>query len=70
MTPIGQPRMEPISLNEPLARASKIKSDPAFRELTAGLKDRIMEMLSDPAKSNLPCCFEGCCVSYCCVQMI
>jgi hypothetical protein len=62
--------MQPVRFDEDVLQTVKIKSDPAFREMTAGLSRRISEMLKDPATNlTISCCFEGCCVSWCCIQL-
>lgn len=62
-------RMEPLSI-DPLIRSkgAKLTTDPAFREITAGLQAKITEMLKNPEALGA-CCIQGCCVSWCCVQL-
>ena len=72
-------KMEPIDLNKVLLKNRKVTTDPAreattdpaFREITAGLSKRILEIIgNDPNVLNLSCCIEGCCVSWCCVKIV
>ena len=63
------PMMQPIRFDEVILENVKMKSDPAFRELTAGLTKEITGMLRDPSRLAISCCFEGCCVSWCCIQL-
>lgn len=63
------PQMEEVRFDEFFADTVKQKSDPAFREITAGLNKQIIEMLRDPSRLSIDCCFEGCCVSWCCIQL-
>ena len=61
--------MQPIRFDDDVLQNVKIKSDPAFREMTTGLSQRISELLKDPSNLAISCCFEGCCVSWCCIQL-
>ena len=63
------PQMEEIRFDERFLDAVKVKEDPAFREITAGIADRITEMLRNPDQLTISCCFEGCCVSWCCIRL-
>ena len=63
------PMMKPTRFDEDILTVAKVKTDPAFRELTAGLIGRISEMVKDPGGLGIDCCFEGCCVSWCCIQL-
>ncbi len=61
-------KMKPLDL-DPLIRArGERQTDPIFREITAGLQNKIKEMLQDPEAWGA-CCVQGCCVSWCCVQI-
>jgi hypothetical protein len=64
------PMMKPVRFDEEILQNVKIKTDPAFREITGGLVDRISEILRDPTGLGISCCFEGCCVSWCCIQIV
>ena len=64
------PMMKPVRFDEEILTHVKIQSDPAFREITGGLVNRISEMLRDPDTLGISCCFEGCCVSWCCIQIV
>jgi len=61
--------MEPVRFDAEILKVAKLKTDPAYHELTAGLSKRISEMLRDPDKLGISCCIEGCCVSWCCIQI-
>jgi len=61
--------MQPIRFDDDVLTTVKIKTDPAFREMTEGLSRRISEILKDPSSLTISCCFEGCCVSWCCIQL-
>jgi hypothetical protein len=61
--------MQPLDLDPHIWDAAKIPVEPAFREITAGLERRVIEMLRDPSKLGISCCFEGCCVSWCCIRI-
>jgi hypothetical protein len=61
--------MQPIRFDEDVLTTVKIKTDPAFREMTVGLSRQISELLKDPTRLAIDCCFEGCCVSWCCIQL-
>jgi hypothetical protein len=61
--------MEEIRFDEHFADTVKVRSDPAFREITAGVNQRIIDMLRDPGQLGISCCFEGCCVSWCCIRI-
>ena len=63
------PQMEEVRFDARFLDTVKIKEDPAFREITAGISDRITEMLRNPGDLGISCCFEGCCVSWCCVKL-
>jgi hypothetical protein len=68
-SPRKLPQMEEIRFDERFLDTVKIKADPAFREITAGLSDRITDMLRNPDQLGISCCFEGCCVSWCCIRL-
>jgi hypothetical protein len=61
--------MQPVRFDADVLQNVKIKSDPAFREMTEGLSAKISEILRDPSGLTISCCFEGCCVSWCCIQL-
>jgi len=63
------PMMEEVRFDEHFVDTVKVKTDPTFREITAGLNRRIIEMLRDPSQLGISCCFEGCCVSWCCIRI-
>ncbi len=63
------PQMEEVRFDERFIDTVKVKTDPAFREITAGLTNQITEMLRDPTRLAIDCCFEGCCVSWCCIRL-
>jgi hypothetical protein len=67
--PAKFPMMDPVRFDEHIVEAVKIKTDPTFREITAGLNSRIIDLLKDPSKMGISCCFEGCCVSWCCIRL-
>lgn len=58
-------KLEPVKLDALLVKG-KMKTDPAFKELTAGLTKRFKEIIDEEFAS---CCIQGCCVSWCCVQL-
>ncbi|MDJ0768316.1 MAG: hypothetical protein QNJ12_05960 [Ilumatobacter sp.] len=62
-------QMAPINLNREIYARRQAKTDPAFREISNGVVDRIGEMLRDPSLTGISCCIEGCCVSWCCIQI-
>ena len=63
------PMMKPVRFDAEILQVVKIKTDPAFREISAGLIGKITDMLKDPGGMGISCCFEGCCVSWCCIQI-
>jgi hypothetical protein len=63
-------RMEPIVFDAEIAEVTKIKSDPAFQEMAAGVHKEMTALLRDPSRLGIKCCFEGCCVGWCCIQLI
>jgi hypothetical protein len=68
-TPQKFPMMDPIRYDEHFVETVKIPSDPAFREITSGLNARIIDLLRNPGQLGIDCCFEGCCVSWCCIRL-
>ncbi len=66
---MAQTQMEPIRFDAEIAEAAKVKTDPAFREMTAGVHKEIVDMLRNPSRMRINCCFEGCCVGWCCIQL-
>lgn len=61
--------MQPIDFDCHLWDVAKIPREPAFREITAGLTRRIIDLLREPGQLGIDCCFEGCCVSWCCIRL-
>jgi hypothetical protein len=61
--------MQPVRFDEEILEVAKVRTDPAFREITAGLNKHIIDLLRNPGKLEISCCFEGCCVSWCCIQI-
>jgi hypothetical protein len=70
------PEMQPYRLDRELlenipTNKVKVTSDPAYKEITAGLQKGILEILRNPGRHGLgTCCIEGCCVSWCCIQIV
>jgi hypothetical protein len=62
-------KMVPIDLTQEIYAQRQAKADPAFREISSGLSDRITELIRNPANGFISCCIEGCCVSWCCIQI-
>lgn len=61
-------RMKPLDVSHLIRSRGEGKTDPIFREITAGLQSKIQEILRDPDAWG-SCCVQGCCVSWCCVQL-
>jgi len=61
--------MQPVNLSKALLKAKSAKTDPAYREITKGLHEEILKIISSPELSRISCCIEGCCVSWCCIQI-
>ena len=70
----GRAEMRPVRLNRELLEnipSTKVRPqvDPAFKQITDGLQNGILEILRDPSRLTISCCIEGCCVSWCCIQI-
>jgi len=63
------PMMEEVRFDEQFVDVVKMPSDPAFREITAGINKQIINLLRNPDQLGISCCFEGCCVSWCCIKI-
>ncbi len=65
-TPVLREMRLDHDLNE---RLTHTKVDPAFRQMSEGLRREVVDLIANPGRMGLSCCIEGCCVSWCCIRI-